>query len=83
MSGWVALNSLTIWLSSVSVAPDHMVCQVIFTTPPADADEDEEAPLLAAGPPHAARASAQAAASTAGTAPSVRRDAACPGSPPG
>ena len=75
------MNLLTIWLSSVSVALDHMVCQVIFTTPPAD--EDEEAPLLAAGPPHAARASAQAAVSTLGTAPSVRRDAACPGSPPG
>ena len=43
MSGWVALNSLTIWLSSVSVAPDHMVCQVMLTTLPADLPDGEAA----------------------------------------
>ena len=41
ISGWVALNLFTIWLSSVKVLPDHMVCQVMSTTP-----VDEELPLV-------------------------------------
>src|SRR5271155_3832542 len=60
MPGWVALNLFTIWLSSVRVLPDHMVCQVMFTTP---AGDDEELPLVdAAGPPQAVTASAAQAA---------------------
>jgi hypothetical protein len=60
MSGWVASNLLTIWLSSVSVFPDHIVCQVMFTTPPGD--EDELPPEEAAGPPQAVTARAAHAA---------------------
>src|ERR1700677_5416639 len=32
MPGCVSLNFVTIWLSNVSVAPDHMVSHVMFTT---------------------------------------------------
>ena len=67
MPGWVALNLLTIWLSSVSVLPDHMVCQVRFTTP-----DDEPPPDDAAGPEQAARASPAQAAIAAGTAARAR-----------
>src|SRR6202051_1247109 len=68
MPGWVALNLLTIWLSSVRVLPDHIVCQLRSTTPV----DDEELPLVdAAGPPQAARAIAAQAASTAGTTPRI------------
>src|ERR1700683_3524540 len=67
MPGWVALNLLTIWLSSVSVLPDHMVCQVMFTTP-----DEEPPPDDAAGPEQAARASPAQAAITAGTAARAR-----------
>src|ERR1700689_2797172 len=71
MSGWVALNSLTIWLSSVSVLPDHMVCQVMSTTP-----DDEEPPLDdAAGPEQAARTNAPPAATGPPAAPPGAR---CP-----
>src|ERR1700689_3048015 len=67
MPGWVALNLLTIWLSSVSVLPDHMVCQVMFTTP-----DEEPPPDDAAGPEQAARASPAQAAITPGTAARAR-----------
>src|SRR5580698_1926599 len=62
MSGWVALNLVTISLSRVSVLPDHMVCQVMSTTPPLAVE-----PGLAAGaavPPQAATASRPAAAAS-------------------
>src|ERR1700689_4605299 len=62
MPGWVALNLLTIWLSSVSVLPDHMVCQVRFTTP-----DDEPPPDDAAGPGQARRASPAQRGVAAGT----------------
>jgi hypothetical protein len=52
MPGWLLLNALTIWLSSVRVLPDHMVCQVTFTTP-----DDELLLDDAAVPPQAARTS--------------------------
>src|SRR5579862_1221110 len=78
--GWVELNSLTIWLSRVSVLPDHMVCQVMFATPPAADDEPGLAaavlagPVLAGagGPLHAARTSAALAAAIADVTPSAR-----------
>src|ERR1700678_4159188 len=68
MSGWVLLNSVTIWFSRVRVSPDHIVCQVTFTTPDADpvllpveVDDADEA----AGPPQAARVSTALVASSA------------------
>src|ERR1700727_1861002 len=67
MSGWVWLNSVTIWFSRVRVLPDHIVCQVMFTTPdvdpvllPVEVDVIEPA-----GPPQAARVSTALVASSA------------------
>jgi hypothetical protein len=42
MFGWVLLNSVTIWFSSVRVLPDHMVCQVMLATVPVEEEDDEE-----------------------------------------
>ena len=61
MSGWVRLNAVVIWLSSLSVAPDHMVCQVMSTTFPFV----DLAGVEAAVPPQPARASTAAAATSA------------------
>src|SRR5581483_2448957 len=69
MPGCVALNWLIICCNSVSVLPDHMVCQVTLTTPP----DVLVLPLFAvdaAGPPQAVRASKPAL-----TAPIVSVDA--------
>src|ERR1700752_2279334 len=53
--GWVALNLSTIGLSSVSVLPDQMVCQVMLTPPPLPAAAEPPLPAVdAAGPPQAA-----------------------------
>src|ERR1700722_10087074 len=69
MSGWVLLNSLTIWLSSVRVLPDHMVCQVMLATVPVPVDEEEvdvgaEDEDEAAVPPQPAAATTVTAASS-------------------
>ena len=78
MSGWVWLNSVTIWFSRVRVLPDHMVCQVMFTTPDVDpvppVEDDVEDADGAAGPPQAARVStALVASSAAGAAQLLAR----------
>src|ERR1700677_3255506 len=72
MSGWVLLNSLTIWLSRVRVLPDHMVCQVMLATVPVEEEDDEaEDEDDAAVPPQPAAATTVTAASTTADLPAT------------
>src|ERR1017187_5654342 len=68
MVGWVRLNAVTIWLSSVRVAPDHMVCQVMSAT-----FDDDLVGLDGEVPPQPARASTAAVASSAVDLPAMPR----------